>query len=272
MAREMASRARISSCLTQETNDWPQDDTCETCSLSSRTRFISTVVQILGQRLAMSSPCQPLNPTRQNFALLKISKLIVLWNEKISPCSSLTPLNPSTHQEAGFTPTVQNLVLRVKMAQILSPVRMEALKFQHPVLNQASRIPSFSRTSSSWNLIGRGANRRAFSRIKVATEDSSSVADDYYAVLGLVMFRSLYVFLLRDRCLQGIRGYGYTNQTLFIAKGHEISRSCSGIDAVNKNLLAGLTLFLVAFFILGFFPCDLSCLSYLASRCHPGSD
>lgn len=104
MAREMASRARISSCLTQETNDWPQDDTCETCSLSSRNRFISTVVQILGQRLAMSSPCQPLNPTRQNFALLKISKLIVLWNEKISPCSSLTPLNPSTHQEAGFTP------------------------------------------------------------------------------------------------------------------------------------------------------------------------
>ncbi|KAK4776600.1 hypothetical protein SAY86_005288 [Trapa natans] len=81
------------------------------------------------------------------------------------------------------------------MAQMLSPVCTEAFKLQTPSSSLTSRglCRGFSRTSgsiSSSGMIGRGgAKRRACTRVQVATEDPSSidaVADDYYAVLGLL--------------------------------------------------------------------------------------
>ncbi|KAK3012644.1 hypothetical protein RJ639_009189 [Escallonia herrerae] len=77
------------------------------------------------------------------------------------------------------------------MAQLLSPVCTDALKFQNPLQNVCSRSRwrMLANNSVSWNMIGRGAKRRGFGGVKVATQDSPSpdaVADDYYAVLGLL--------------------------------------------------------------------------------------
>ncbi|KAM5578383.1 chaperone protein dnaJ C76, chloroplastic [Rosa sericea] len=80
------------------------------------------------------------------------------------------------------------------MAQLLSPVFTEALKFQNPLLppSLCSRSPwrVLARTSNnSLSLMGHAGKRRAFGRVRVATEGSTSVdalADDYYSVLGLL--------------------------------------------------------------------------------------
>lgn len=80
------------------------------------------------------------------------------------------------------------------MAQILSSMRTDSLKLHIPILNLSSRSPCrvFSGTSSiiSSSMIGGGAKKRASARARVTTEDPGSVdaiADDYYAVLGLVI-------------------------------------------------------------------------------------
>lgn len=95
------------------------------------------------------------------------------------------------------------IVLRT-MAQLLSPLYGEALKIHHnPSLNPCSR--------SSWRMLAKaaaspcsfvtqsGKRRRGcgVGRLRVAAEDSVSptdtaaAADDYYAVLGLVMHQTL---------------------------------------------------------------------------------
>lgn len=76
------------------------------------------------------------------------------------------------------------------MAQLLSPVCTEAIKVQSPSLLSPWR--SFAKPSGSYGAIGRGGGgggRRSCGNLKVAARDSASteaVADDYYAVLGLV--------------------------------------------------------------------------------------
>ncbi|EEF32177.1 expressed protein, putative [Ricinus communis] len=73
------------------------------------------------------------------------------------------------------------------MTQSMSPVCTDGLKIQNQwlILGSNSRlIPS--KTNSPWSNKGRSPLSSGFRRIKVATSDSSSVADDYYAVLGLL--------------------------------------------------------------------------------------
>jgi hypothetical protein len=57
-----------------------------------------------------------------------------------------------------------------------------------------------SKTTTPWTVLGRGAKRRRSGRVRVATEDSlpstEAAAEDYYAVLGLVMFQNLTFLLL----------------------------------------------------------------------------
>ena len=84
------------------------------------------------------------------------------------------------------------------MAQLLSPVCTDLLKFQSSVLSSRSRHFSAktSGAASSWCLRKRRSSS-SIGRLRVATEDASSlstgdVADDYYAVLGLVKFVTLY--------------------------------------------------------------------------------
>ncbi|KAF7833865.1 chaperone protein dnaJ C76, chloroplastic-like [Senna tora] len=78
------------------------------------------------------------------------------------------------------------------MAHLLSPVYTEALKVHNPLLNLCSRSSwrILTKTSGPWKFGNRGGKRRGFGRVKVAAEDPTSVtdaiADDYYAVLGLL--------------------------------------------------------------------------------------
>ena len=84
------------------------------------------------------------------------------------------------------------------MAKLLSPACTDALKVQNQLqgLSSRGRWSTLSKNSSgaTWNpMIGQ---RRKFGRIKVATQDSgssSAFADDYYAVLGLVILLQLHV-------------------------------------------------------------------------------
>lgn len=85
------------------------------------------------------------------------------------------------------------------MAQLLSPVCTDLLKFRNSILSSRSGAPRFpAKTSgaSSWCLPAYAGRRRsgAIGRLRVATEDAASlftgdVADDYYSVLGLVISR-----------------------------------------------------------------------------------
>jgi len=85
------------------------------------------------------------------------------------------------------------------MAKLLSPVYTEPLKLHNPSQKFCSR--------SSWRLLPKTANhmnsvkhngkRRGCGRVRVAAEEKSfstsdTVADDYYAVLGLVMYHTLF--------------------------------------------------------------------------------
>ncbi|EYU37338.1 hypothetical protein ABFS82_13G037800 [Erythranthe guttata] len=77
------------------------------------------------------------------------------------------------------------------MAQLLSPVCTDTLKFQNPVQNllcPRSRFSMLGRTSVNWSSHG-GRRKALIGRIRVASQDTASyddVADDYYAVLGLL--------------------------------------------------------------------------------------
>ncbi|XP_024987286.1 chaperone protein dnaJ C76, chloroplastic isoform X1 [Cynara cardunculus var. scolymus] len=81
------------------------------------------------------------------------------------------------------------------MAQLLSPVCTDPIQFQNglstlcPRSNRCRMLAT--NNSVRWNGIGHGGRRRrGFSRVKVATDpfpsSSGALADDYYAVLGLL--------------------------------------------------------------------------------------
>lgn len=79
------------------------------------------------------------------------------------------------------------------MAQLLSPVCTDTLKFQNPVNSFCSRniYSRVAKKSVKWSSY-RG-RRKNSGRIRVASQDSVSnrdIADDYYAVLGLVIFQT----------------------------------------------------------------------------------
>ncbi|KAI8551385.1 hypothetical protein RHMOL_Rhmol06G0181900 [Rhododendron molle] len=77
------------------------------------------------------------------------------------------------------------------MAQLLSPVCTDALRFQNPFQNLCSRSRwrMVASTSVGWGMTDHGGRRKDFGRVRVATGDSrtsEAVADDYYSVLGLL--------------------------------------------------------------------------------------
>lgn len=85
----------------------------------------------------------------------------------------------------------------VKMAQLLSPVCTDSLKLQNPIhcFNSRSKFPvlgnsNFSYNNQNWSSMGR--KRGGLGRIKVTYQDSAAasedIVDDFYAVLGLVIF------------------------------------------------------------------------------------
>lgn len=91
------------------------------------------------------------------------------------------------------------------MAQLLSPVCTEALKIHNPSLNLCHRTSwqmLQKSPTSPWSFATRSSKRRGFGRVKVATDqDSFSTSDtvgaeDYYAVLGLVIIHITLNFLL----------------------------------------------------------------------------
>lgn len=80
------------------------------------------------------------------------------------------------------------------MAQLLPPVCTDALKFQNPLtsLCPRSRCAAAGKNNVGWSSYG--GKRKGVGRIRVASQESASsedVADDYYAVLGLVMIKIL---------------------------------------------------------------------------------
>ncbi|XP_030538727.2 chaperone protein dnaJ C76, chloroplastic [Rhodamnia argentea] len=100
------------------------------------------------------------------------------------------PLFQALHSQSVLLRFFFYLLHAVRMAQLMSSVCADALKFQNPVLSLCSRSPCrVSAKAGAWNPPGCGARRRACGRVKVATDDSAaldSVAGDYYAVLGLL--------------------------------------------------------------------------------------
>ncbi|KAA3461915.1 3Fe-4S ferredoxin [Gossypium australe] len=87
------------------------------------------------------------------------------------------------------TKTLRNL--HAPMAQLLSPVYTDTLKIHNPSLNMSRRSSwkAYAKTGASWSLMGHGGQKRGCGSVKVASGNSAStdsLADDYYAVLGLL--------------------------------------------------------------------------------------
>ncbi|OIT33830.1 PREDICTED: uncharacterized protein LOC109205514 [Nicotiana attenuata] len=79
------------------------------------------------------------------------------------------------------------------MAQLLAPVCTDSLKLQNPLQYFSSRskwpILANNFNNPNWSSIGHSGKKRGLGRIKVAYQDSAAseeIADDYYAVLGLL--------------------------------------------------------------------------------------
>lgn len=78
------------------------------------------------------------------------------------------------------------------MAQLLSPVYTEPLKSNLSSISSWRMLP---KTATPSNFVTHNGKRRGCGRVRVAAEEKSfstsdTVADDYYAVLGLVMYQS----------------------------------------------------------------------------------
>lgn len=82
------------------------------------------------------------------------------------------------------------------MAQLLTPVCTDPFKLQNPVHNfnafsSRSSRSVFSTRCHKWRVMGQNRSRGS-TRVKAVADDSigmvDEVADDYYAVLGLVIF------------------------------------------------------------------------------------
>ncbi|GMI67520.1 DNA J protein C77 [Hibiscus trionum] len=77
------------------------------------------------------------------------------------------------------------------MAQLLSPACTDALKLHNPSLNMRRRSSwkAMAKSGASWSLMGHGGPRRGCGRVKsttVNTSSNDSLADDYYAIFGLL--------------------------------------------------------------------------------------
>ncbi|KAK7342423.1 hypothetical protein VNO80_25374 [Phaseolus coccineus] len=79
------------------------------------------------------------------------------------------------------------------MAKLLSPVYTEPLKLHNPLLNFCSRSSwrMLPKTATPMNFVTHNGKRRGCARVRVAAGEKSfstseTVADDYYAVLGLL--------------------------------------------------------------------------------------
>ncbi|KAL9297740.1 hypothetical protein ACSQ67_023636 [Phaseolus vulgaris] len=79
------------------------------------------------------------------------------------------------------------------MAKLLSPVYTEPLKLHNPLLNFCSRSSwrMLPKTATPMNFVTNNGKRRGCGRVRVAAGEKSfstseAVADDYYAVLGLL--------------------------------------------------------------------------------------
>lgn len=85
---------------------------------------------------------------------------------------------------------IPSLLSHTFMAQLLSPLSTEALKFQSPLHSFSSRSPCPKNTTfRSWTGIAHSSRRRF--RVSASSQASSeAVAEDYYAVLGLVVLHS----------------------------------------------------------------------------------
>ncbi|KAL0002148.1 hypothetical protein SO802_015929 [Lithocarpus litseifolius] len=124
----------------------------------------------------------------QNFQIF-ITHLLLLFSKQISLSLSLSSIPIFPLLLPSFT-----FVLYGLMAQLLSPVCTEALKFQNPLLlNTTCSRSSWSileKIRTPWTVVGGAAKRRrGCGRVRVATDNSAStnsVADDYYEVLGLL--------------------------------------------------------------------------------------
>lgn len=87
------------------------------------------------------------------------------------------------------------------MAQLLSPVCTDSLKLQNPVQCFSSRskwpILANNFNNLNWSSVGHSGKKRRLGRIKVAYQDSAAseeIADDYYGVLGLVIYNLFFNF------------------------------------------------------------------------------
>lgn len=84
------------------------------------------------------------------------------------------------------------------MAQLLSPVCTDSLKLQNTVqcFYTRSKVPILGNNFSSMGVFGK--KRGGLGRIKVAYQDSAAaseeIADDFYAVLGLVIYNFFFFF------------------------------------------------------------------------------
>ena len=83
------------------------------------------------------------------------------------------------------------------MAQLLSPVYTEPLKSNLSSISSWRMLP---KTATPSNFVTHNGKRRGCGRVRVASEEKSFstsdtvVVDDYYAVLGLVMYHTLIYF------------------------------------------------------------------------------
>lgn len=88
------------------------------------------------------------------------------------------------------------------MAQLLSPFYTEALKINNPSLNLCSKTSwrKLTKHASPCSLAMESGKRRKCGRLRVEAEDSVSpvdtTADDYYAVLGLVIHQIMSSFVI----------------------------------------------------------------------------
>ncbi|KAJ9147137.1 hypothetical protein P3X46_029330 [Hevea brasiliensis] len=72
------------------------------------------------------------------------------------------------------------------MTQLLSSVCTDVLKIQNPLIKIGSRLLPKTNTATPWSWNWKRRSSSGFGRHRVATNESPPVADDYYAVLGLL--------------------------------------------------------------------------------------
>ncbi|KAJ9562899.1 hypothetical protein OSB04_008059 [Centaurea solstitialis] len=88
------------------------------------------------------------------------------------------------------------------MAQLLSPVCTDPIQFQTNLRPRSSNKRMFGKNNNSSIRIG---HRERFRSLKVATDPSPSLADDYYAVLGLLPDSVLFSNQLPDATPEEIK-------------------------------------------------------------------